>query len=179
VSGRRLFVGIFPPAELSARVHAAVSPALRSTDFRIVPAGEIHLTLRFLGETPAENIPALVEFLRGTIRPGLRSAPPVIRVAGTGAFPDPQAARVLWAGIDDPENRLARLAAAVGESKPYTPHLTVARCRGVRAPKPFLDLALDLPWTPEEVVLVESRPGASGPDRFPLIEAFRLSSDSP
>jgi len=176
VSERRLFVGIFPPEELAARVHAAVSPVLRSADFRIVPADEIHLTLRFLGPTPEEEIPGLVESLRRSASTARR---PDIRVAGSGAFPDPLDARILWAGIDDPGNRLARLAAAIGESKPYVPHLTVARCRGVRAPKAFLDLALDLPWTPDEVVLVESRPGSSGPDRFPRIEAFRLSSELP
>jgi 2'-5' RNA ligase len=153
-----------------------VSPVLRSAGFRIVPADEIHLTLRFLGPTPEEEIPRLVEFLRRTIAPFRR---PGIRVAGTGAFPDERSARVLWAGIDDPGHRLPHLAAAVGESKPYTPHLTVARCRGVRAPESFLDLELDLPWTPDEVVLVESRPGSAGPDRFPRIESFRLSSDSP
>jgi 2'-5' RNA ligase len=175
VSERRLFVGIFPPGDLSARVHEAVRPVLSPGEFRIVPADEIHLTLRFLGATPEEEIPGLVAFLGRTLRPFAR---PAIRVAGTGAFPDDRSARVLWAGVEDAGNRLAHLAAAVGETKPYTPHLTVARCRGVSAPERFLDLALDLPWTPEEVVLVESRPGSSGPDRFPRIEAFRLSPDS-
>ena len=176
MSERRLFVGIFPPEELAARVHALVSPVLRSGDFRTVPAEEIHLTLRFLGPTPEEEIPGLVEALRRSVSVARR---PGIRVAGSGAFPDERNARVLWAGIDDPGSRLAGLAAAIGESKPYVPHLTVARCRGVRAPKAFLDLAIDLPWTPDEVVLVESRPGSSGPDRFRRVEAFRLSADSP
>ena len=166
---------MFPPAELSARVHEAVWPVLDPADFRIVPADEIHLTLRFLGATPEEGIPGLVEFLGRTLRPFAR---PGIRVAGTGAFPDERRARVLWAGVEDARDRLARLAASIGETTPYTPHVTVARCRGVRAPERFLELDLDLPWTPEEVVLVESRPGSSGPDRFPRIEAFRLSSDS-
>ncbi len=175
MSERRLFVGIFPPADLARRVHEDVRPLLPPADFRIVLAEEIHLTLRFLGATPEEEIPGLVELLGRTLsavgRPG-------IRVVGTGAFPDERSARVLWAGIEDPGNRLARLAASIGESKPYTPHLTVARCRGVRAPKSFLDLVIDLAWTPDEVALVESRPGSSGPERFVRVEAFRLSSDS-
>lgn len=171
---RRLFVGIFPPAAIAERVHRAAREAL-PPEFRVVPADEIHLTLRFLGPTPDAEIPGIRSFLGEAV---LHVPRPEVRVHGGGAFPDERRARVLWMGIADPGKGLARLAAAVGESKPYVPHLTVARCRGVRAPERFLELALDLPWTPDEVVLVESRPGSSGKDRFPRIETFRLSSDS-
>jgi 2'-5' RNA ligase len=172
---RRLFVGIFPPSEIAELVHRAAREVLPPDVFRGVPADEIHLTLRFLGATPEAEIPGIRSFLAKAVRPLVR---PRLRVLGSGAFPDERSARVLWAGIADPGDRLARLAAAVGESKPYTPHLTVARCRGVRVPKAFLMLDLDLPWTPDEVVLVESRPGSNGKDRFPRIEAFPLSAES-
>lgn len=173
---RRLFVGVFPPPEIAERVHAASRKALSGKDFRLVPADEIHLTLRFLGATRETEIPGLLDFLRKSVA---GFPPPEVRIRGSGAFPDALSARVLWAGVEDPAGRLARLAAFVGESKPYTPHLTVARCRGARAPEAFLDLALDLAWTPGEILLVESRPGATGSDRFPRIEGFRLSSESP
>jgi len=172
---RRLFVGVFPPAGIAEQVHEASRKVLRDKDFRLVPADEIHLTLRFLGATPEGEIPAIREHLREAVSGFPR---PEVRVRGSGAFPDSHSARVLWAGVEDPGASLARLAARVGESKPYTPHLTVARCRGARAPEAFLALALDLPWRLDELFLVESRPGTSGPDRFPRLEVFRLSTES-
>ena len=172
---RRLFVGIFPPPDVARTLHEAARKVLSEKDFRVVPADEIHLTLRFLGATPEGSIPGI----RADLEAGLRGCRrPSMRVRGTGAFPDPDGARVLWAGFDAGADLLAGLARAVGETKPYHPHLTLARCRNARAPAAFRRLELDLSWTPPEVLLVESRPGASGPDRFPRIEAFPLSAES-
>jgi 2'-5' RNA ligase len=173
---RRLFVGIFPPVEVARLVHEAARKVLPEKDFRIVPADEIHLTLRFFGATPEPAIPGIAVSLAAALRGSRR---PALRIRGAGAFPDADSARVLWAGLEDAGDRLAHLAASVGEVKPFHPHLTVARCRNARAPEAFLDLSIDLPWTPSEVLLVESRPGAAGPDRFPRIEAFPLSPESP
>jgi 2'-5' RNA ligase len=65
-----------------------------------------------------------------------RHAPFPTRVEGLGAFPSRDKARVLWAGLDDGDGRLERLASALDEAlsrefapekRAFTPHLTVAR----------------------------------------------------
>ncbi|MGH2525347.1 MAG: RNA 2',3'-cyclic phosphodiesterase, partial [Actinomycetota bacterium] len=58
------------------------------------------------------------------------------RVTGLGAFPNERRGGVLWAGLDDEDRRLARIAATLDEGlsrefapekRAFTPHLTVAR----------------------------------------------------
>jgi 2'-5' RNA ligase len=58
------------------------------------------------------------------------------RVCELGAFPSARRARVLWVSLEDPANRLAKIAAGLDdrlakdfppEKRPFTPHLTVAR----------------------------------------------------
>ena len=183
-SSRRLFVGLFVPAAAARELHATVRGLLRGAGFRFVPPEEIHLTLRFVGETPEGGIEALREGL-GRSLAGL--AAPRLRLARTGSFPETGSARVLWVGVDeDPgtEGRLAALASAVAAGpaeEPFQPHLTVARpARYGRClpPEDFRRLRLAIRWHPTEVRLVESRPGESGDDRFPVLASFPLLQDS-
>src|SRR6185369_6252247 len=93
---RRLFVGIFPPAAVGRALHEAARGVLSASEYRIVPADEVHLTLRFLGATAEAAIPAVRAAL-GRDLAGFRA--PSLSIRGTGAFPDAERARVLWAGI--------------------------------------------------------------------------------
>ena len=189
---RRLFVGLFLPAAAAKELHGTVRGLLAGAGFRFVPPEEIHLTLRFLGETPA----AKVDGLREHLERALTELPaPRLRLGRTGSFPETGSARVLWAGVDeDPgtEGRLEALAraadaAAIGsgcapaDEDPFRPHITVARParygRGL-PPEDFRRLRLAVRWLPAEARLVESRPGESGESRFPAIATFPLLPDS-
>lgn len=134
---QRLFIGIELPDEVR-RALAAVrneSPELDRALGWTRPAG-LHLTLRFLGDTPAERMEA--------VRAGLQLLParPSIglHAAGLGLFGSAARPRVLWAGV---KGELAALAAlhrdveemCVGlgwptERQGYAPHITLARARG-------------------------------------------------
>jgi len=98
---------------------------------RWVSADSLHLTLKFIGEWPAERLAELKHVLAG-----VRGQPAEINFSGTGFFPAPKSARVFWIGRPaGPE--LASLAAAVDtatsslgigkEQRAFTPHLTLAR----------------------------------------------------
>lgn len=95
---------------------------------------KLHLTLRFLGDTPEARLPdvcAAVERVAGW------AAAVEIGFAGLGVFPDRGMPRVLWIGVNDPGGRLAELAARLEaaavelgyapEKRAYKPHLTLAR----------------------------------------------------
>jgi len=170
----RLFVGAFPPRSAVLDLHRAVSAVLEGAAVRLVPPEEIHLTLRFLGGTDEARVGDICRELEAAI-PKL---PPVrARISGTGSFPASGRARVLWLGLT---GDLQALAAAAGNADLITPHLTVARpARGdrVEVPSRFRDLAVDLPWTLDQVRLVESRPGEKAPLRFLPLAVLRLSPD--
>ncbi len=56
----RLFVAVYPPPELSAKLLAA----LQSHDLpehRLVPPEQVHVTLHFIGDTPTKQLDATIE----------------------------------------------------------------------------------------------------------------------
>lgn len=101
----------------------------------VAPAG-YHITLKFLGWSR----PEAVEAVRDRVERELRGAGAFrFAVRGTGAFPKPERARVLWAGVSDPDGRIADLAARIDraaeelgyepERRAFHPHVTLARIR--------------------------------------------------
>jgi 2'-5' RNA ligase len=130
----RLFVAVDVPEEIRWAVASAVGP-LRDEfpSGRWVPIENQHVTLKFLGATRPGLMDRVTEAVEGV---ALAAAPFSMRVDGLGAFPNERRARVLWAGLDDPDGRLIELAGALDgalrrdfppEQRAFTPHLTVAR----------------------------------------------------
>lgn len=130
----RLFAAVEVPEDVRAGLAEAVVPLReRFPKARWVPAQNQHVTVKFLGST----YPRLVEWVTDMVSK-VAGGHGVIRthVEGLGAFPNNRKARVLWAGLDDVERRLERLAASLDEAvakefapekRAFTPHLTVAR----------------------------------------------------
>ena len=97
----------------------------------------IHLTLRFLGDTPVEQVDSVAQAAHDASAP---HAPFALAVRGTGCFPNPHRPRVIWAGVHEPTGTLARLQRDIErmiqplgfppEGRPFRPHLTLGRVRG-------------------------------------------------
>lgn len=129
----RLFVAMDIPEEVRAAISAIVGK-LRSAapKARWVRVEGLHVTLKFIGETPADKVGAIISALTSLpSRPSL-----LIHFRGLGFFPNPRRPRVFWAGVEaGPE--LADLAAVVDaaldplgipqEERAFAPHLTLAR----------------------------------------------------
>ena len=96
----------------------------------------IHLTLKFLGDTPVERAEALSTALKVAASnvPGFE-----IEISGCGAFPTPRKPGVLWIGINDSSGALQKLHEALEtecdrqgflrDKRSFHPHLTIARLR--------------------------------------------------
>jgi 2'-5' RNA ligase len=135
----RLFFAVELPREIREAV-AAYAARLRR-EFLAARASwprpeSLHLTLKFLGEVEAIRLDALHHAAAAAAD---WLAPFELTIDGTGTFPPRGAARVLWLGVRDDSGQLSRLqlrldeeCARVGfprESKPFRPHLTLARAR--------------------------------------------------
>ena len=187
---RRLFIAARPPPAVATRLRERAALALDAAEWRVYGAGDIHLTLCFLGATPSDVLPALLSALEREVTP--LSAADVL-IAGVGAFPSASKARVLWAGVRAPREELARLglleraafraARAAGlepdessSGERFLPHIPLARPRTGRRtsiPERFGKLALEEVWHVDEVHLFESLGGGFGFERYPSLGVFR------
>jgi 2'-5' RNA ligase len=179
----RLMGGLGAPAEGGRSPDPAAPPAAR---LRWVRSANLHLTLRFLGATPAAALPAL-EGAIGRTASGI--APFQARLAGAGAFPSPARPRAVFLRVTDGAASLGALAdglaaelAAAGWSpgeRPFEAHLTLARSDGVPgASQAVAALAaaaawLEAAWTVDRVVLFESLLGG-GPARYVALRSAFL-----
>lgn len=183
---RRCFIGLALDESTRVRIHESVRVVLDPDDWRLHAPEDLHLTLCFLGETSEARIPSLRTALRAELE---GCAIPRLTIQGVGSFGDPEAPRVLWAGVNGTADEIERLLALRRASAraletaalrwdstgSFTPHLTVARPRrGRAAPAAFHALALDVPWQPAEGVLFTSVPGAR--PHYPKIESFPLGN---
>jgi 2'-5' RNA ligase len=159
----RLFVAIFPPedarAHLRGRITDALAPGGRRV--RLTPPERWHLTLSFLGEVDPERLPDVHRAMDDVPTAGSIT----LRMSGGGSFGRGRSAP-LWVGIEGDLEALAGLHAGIRdglagaglpyETRPLTPHLTVAY-----AHSPELREALSgyagPSWTADEYVLVHSR----------------------
>lgn len=96
----------------------------------------VHLTLRFLGETTAEQQRLLQDALPRLVA---GHSPFALSVQEIGYFPNVHAPNIVWLGLQPADQTLFQLqgqleqaAQAVGfaaERKPFRPHLTIGRLR--------------------------------------------------
>jgi 2'-5' RNA ligase len=189
----RLFFAVPVPADARARVGTLIDEVQASVGdgkarVRWVRVDGLHLTLRFLGPTPEDRLPPLVAAADALAS---ADAPFEVTLAGGGAFPTLERPRSLWIGVAAGADRLAALAdgltAAAGEcglvldTRPFAPHLTIARTDGVRlAPVAAHALeqaasGLDVGFTVDRVVLFRSILGG-GPARYEPVHEARLGT---
>jgi 2'-5' RNA ligase len=103
-------------------------------DARWVRPESLHVTLKFIGEQPEQNVDQIKHALES-----VSSAACEIHFKGFGFFPTSKSARVFWIGMQaGPE--LATLASTIDDKMPalgieketraFSPHLTLARGAG-------------------------------------------------
>jgi RNA 2',3'-cyclic 3'-phosphodiesterase len=122
----------------------------------------LHLTLKFIGEIPKTSV---ANFSAAVSR--VVSDVPVfsIRLEQTGTFPTHGEPRVLWVGINDESSQLAKLHARLEEesagagfakdTRPYHPHLTIARLRQPYNARALAAAHKQLEFAPLEIAVTE------------------------
>lgn len=137
----RLFVAVDLPDDLRSALGRLEDRLRRGGGVRWVPPGNIHLTLRFLGEVSPDRVGEIGVLLSAA---AARHRPFTLTARGLGAFPSLRRPRVIWVGIGPPES-IGPLEALRGdledgfaslgfgrEGRPFRPHLTIGRVRDRR-----------------------------------------------
>ncbi|MBI4340017.1 MAG: RNA 2',3'-cyclic phosphodiesterase [Chloroflexi bacterium] len=181
----RLFIAVELPAPVRGLVEQVLGDLSRRVPVgvRWVRPEGVHLTLKFLGETPEEQMEAIGDAL--TLVAG--SIPPFcLEVRGAGAFPNMRSPRVAWLGLDGETGALARVQGRLedalvdlgfpAEERDFSPHLTLGRVNGRLSTPQLSALARGLEevgarafpaFLVEAMSLIESQLSSTGATYYP------------
>jgi len=134
----RSFIAIELPDELKLGLNQleAQLKSGKQPGVKWVNPYSIHLTLKFLGSIAVDRISQITKSMSEAVQ-GI--SPFHLEVKDLGVFPNLRRVQVVWVGISGEVDRLGQLQqriesnlARLGfapESRPFTPHLTLARLR--------------------------------------------------
>ena len=160
----RVFCAIELPTSLREQLAGHISSLRSATEANASWSSpeSIHLTLKFLGEVEVERVARVSSAVAAAVT---SLAPFKIRAEGAGAFPPRGAPRVLWIGINDAEGKLVDLHARIEaefakagfpkESRPFRPHLTLARVRKPVGASALAAAHKERPFTPGDITVSE------------------------
>jgi 2'-5' RNA ligase len=196
----RLFVAVELPDEVKQALGDAIETLRRAgaeQGIAWVRPEAIHLTLKFLGATPAARVPTIAAGLQQAVA-GVAAFE--LQPAGLGTFHGGKSphftrrfpresrhdnVRVIWVGLGPGKERLVALAGRVeaalaplgfpAEPRPFAGHLTLARVReqADRATRERVWRALE-PYVSLGTMVV----GRFDPARVPRFPAFRVTAVS-
>lgn len=134
----RAFIAVEIPPGIHQAIEdqtASIRATLNASLVRWVPAENIHLTLKFLGDVSPSNVELLEQMLSVEVSQHRTFE---MKFGGLGAFPNPKRPRVIWIGIQAPaglealQHGIEAATATLGypdEQRPFSPHLTIGRVK--------------------------------------------------
>jgi len=170
------------PADIRARLTEYMERARAlASEARWARVEGLHVTLKFIGHVDD----AAVEKIKAALS-AIKATPFEVKFTGVGFFPNPNAGRVFWTGVDG-GNSLPKLASTIDaameklgiarETKHYHPHLTLARTnsRPLRGLKPLLEEPTPQfgTMTAREFFLYQSQPQKGG-SKYTKLERFEF-----
>lgn len=132
----RLFIGVAIPEELKQKLLPIQKQTEGLSDIKLVEPENLHFSLKFLGEVNEDRLNEIREVLTSI---AARFSHFALTVAGLGAFPSMDLARILWTGCSTGAKELEALAGLIdselskigfqAEERPFRAHLTLGRIR--------------------------------------------------
>ncbi|MFC0213030.1 RNA 2',3'-cyclic phosphodiesterase [Paenibacillus chartarius] len=181
----RLFAAVPVPDNIRAALHEIGRRLKDQVRFqKWTHPDDIHITLKFLGETPAARVDAVMDALRSAAA-DTALQPFELQAAALGVFGPPARPSILWTGLQGDKTSLIQLQSAVEgamaalgyerEERGYRPHITLARRYNGSAgfDRKALETAEELlqshslRWTADSITLYRSHLG-----RTPMYEAL-------
>ena len=182
VASWRLFFAIPMPLDDANRLADALAPYVAAYPAaRWQRPDAFHVTVRFLGATPSDRVPALVEMARACaqtavgFRMSTGSGDGLLRGRGS----------VAWCRIVDGERESSRISACLAgdrsdgttNASPMPPHITVARRVDADLISALRSEALGrlgIDWTADRLVLYRSHTGTSAGSTYEVLAEMPL-----
>ncbi len=141
---KRLFVAVkLIPDDNFLKSYGALHHALLLEKISWVKPDNFHLTLKFLGKTPKEKLPAILTALQQVAE---QTEAFSMKMAGTGIFGSAYKPRVLWFGVEN-DTAIHQLGETVlnnlgkagfpRDRQNFVPHLTIGRINKIEHKKMF------------------------------------------
>ena len=137
----RAFIAIEMPKEIK-EILLEAQKQINTEKAKIRPAKAFHLTLKFLGEVDETKVEEIKQKLSEIKFDSFETS-----LTNIGVFPNESYVRVVWAGLDDSENKITNLQKEI-DSKMETlgfkkdirfhPHVTLARVKFVKDKQDFI-----------------------------------------
>ncbi len=132
----RLFISINIPEELKKNIFAFIEDFKKKLpNLGWVKLDNIHITLKFLGASPPEDIDEIKAALKSVAG---KFGKTKIKIENIGCFPSESRPRVLWAGISEGSGFLKEVAKSLDEKlakkynvekREFVSHITMARIK--------------------------------------------------
>lgn len=178
---KRLFVAIkIKPSEQLLKTYYRLVAGFKADRINWVEPNNLHLTLKFIGETPEEKVEVIQTLLNNTLKEYKSFT---FNLKGLGVFGSSYDPKVLWFKIEDNKdllqlgNLLLDRFETIGFKKGrqnFVPHLSVARIKKIDHMRsfqqridPFVDIDLQRVVV-DRVYLLESKLRPSGPEYYTI-----------
>ena len=173
---KRLFAAIeIHPSPQYLSLFNEITSSLQHERIKWVEPENMHLTLKFFGETDESKIPAICQALESAT---VQSKPFILKIANTGIFGSRYNPKIIWFGIEK-HNELESLAQNIfnelakcgweADRQNFVPHLTIGRIKELKD-KPLFQKIVSKYNTVEiqeenvtEIILYESILRRDGP----------------
>ena len=142
----------FIAVSLSSSVLAGIEKTVRTLqtlfrDVRWVEPKNMHVTLKFLGDIPLNDLPQLI---RTVTQCTSETNSFDLTFQGIGAFPNRESPKTIWIGCREGSKELIQLAESIDkglwsigfpkESRHFSPHLTIGRIKKSVQESPLMPL---------------------------------------
>ena len=136
---KRTFFAIDIPSDnIIAGVLPDIKNKLQGEKIKWIPSDQLHLTLKFLGDTPENTIPGIISALSG-----LLGKIPVmtLQLYSVGLFKNLNNPRIIWIGIQPcpPLHRAVKILnerilpfGFAADETDFVPHLTIGRVKEIK-----------------------------------------------
>ncbi len=185
----RTFIAI----ELTASIQKELEEIQRhlqraKADVKWVAPNNIHLTLKFLGDTSTDQIEKLKSILSKITSPYQNFS---MEINKLGVFPKPEYPKVIWVGISSGGEKIVEIVQKIEddlqilgfakEKRDFSPHITLGRVRSPLNKSPLIKTMQNfsflqpLQQTVQAIRLIKSTLTAQGPI-YETIETFRFNN---